>query len=66
MKDKDISTFSSRGDLDEEVGIIEEYMLEYIDGIKYWHSRSDTKTTTYYTGFTKKHNLLMTGSIDYH
>jgi len=51
MKDKDISTFSSGGDLDEQVGIIEEYMLEYIDGIECWHSRSDTKTTAYYTGF---------------
>ena len=51
MKDKDISTFSSGGDLDKQVGIIEEYMLEYIDGVECWHSRSDTKTTAYYTGF---------------
>jgi len=64
MKNKDISTFSAGGDLDEQVGIIAGYMLEYIDGIKCWHSRSDTKTTAYYTGFAKKHNLLMTGGSD--
>ena len=51
MKDKDISTFSSGGDLDEQVGIIEEYMLEYIDGVECEYSRNDTKTTAYYTGF---------------
>jgi hypothetical protein len=66
MKDKDISTFSSGGDLDEQVGIIEEYMLEYIDGVECWHSRSDVKTTAYYTRFAKKHNLLMTGGSDCH
>ena len=66
MKDKDISTLHSGGNLDEQVGIIEEYMLEYMDGVECWHSRSDTKPTVYYIGFAKKHNLLMTGGSDCH
>ena len=59
MKDKDIATFSSGGDLDEQVGIIGEYMLEYIDGVECWHSRSDVKTKTYYVDFAKKGNAVV-------
>jgi len=53
-------------DLDEQVKIIEEYMLDYIDGVECWHSRHDAKTTAHYIDFAKKHNLLMTGGSDCH
>ncbi len=53
-------------DLDEQTGIIEEYMLEYIDGVECWHSRSDVRTTTHYIEFARKHSLLTTGGSDCH
>ena len=53
-------------DLDEQTKIIEEYMLEYIDGIECWHSRNDAKTTAHYIEFARKHRLLMTGGSDCH
>ena len=60
------SLVSITPDLDEQTKIIEEYMLEYIDGIECWHSRNDAKTTTHYIEFAKKHRLLMTGGSDCH
>lgn len=53
-------------DLSEQMNIIEEYMLEYIDGIECWHSRHDERTTAHYIGFAKKHSLVMTGGSDCH
>ncbi len=52
--------------LDEQTNIIEEYMLEYIDGVECWHSRHDAKTAAHYIEFAQKHNLLMTGGSDCH
>ena len=60
------SLASITADLDEQTKIIEEYMLEYIDGIECWHSRNDAKTTAHYTEFARKHRLLMTGGSDCH
>ena len=49
----------------EEVSkIIEEYMLDYIDGVECWHSRHDAKTTAHYIDFARKHDLFMTGGSD--
>ena len=53
-------------ELNEQTRIIEEYMLQYIDGVECWHSRHDAKTTAHYIEFAKKHNLLMTGGSDCH
>jgi len=53
-------------DLDEQAKIIEEYMLNYIDGIECWHSRHDAETTAHYIGFARKHGLIMTGGSDCH
>ena len=53
-------------DLQEQTKIIEEYMLEYIDGIECWHSRSEAKTTAHYLEFARKHRLRMTGGSDCH
>ena len=60
------SLVSITADLDEQTKIIEEYMLEYIDGIECWHSRNDAKTTAHYIEFARKHRLLMTGGSDCH
>ena len=60
------SLVSVTGDLGEQMNIIEEYMLEYIDGVECWHSRNDAKTTMLYIEFAKKHGLIMTGGSDCH
>lgn len=53
-------------DPEGQVGIIEKYMLEYIDGVECWHSKHDGETTAYYIGFARKHGLIMTGGSDCH
>jgi hypothetical protein len=53
-------------DLGQQANIIEEYMLEYIDGVECWHSRHDEKTTAHYIEFAKRHGLVMTGGSDCH
>ena len=53
-------------DLDQQTSIIEQFMLNYIDGIECWHSRHDTRTTAHYLEFAKKHDLIVTGGTDCH
>ncbi len=60
------SLASITGDLEEQLNIIEQYMLEYIDGVECWHSRHDAKTTARYIEFARKHGLLLTGGSDCH
>ncbi len=60
------SLVSITPDLAEQARIIEEYMLNYIDGIECWHSRHDAKTTAFYIEFAKKHGLVITGGSDCH
>ncbi len=60
------SLVSITPDLAEQARIIEEYMLNYIDGVECWHSRHDAKTTAFYIEFAKKHGLVMTGGSDCH
>ena len=60
------SLVSITRDLNEQTRIIEEYMLEYIDGVECWHSRNDIKTTAHYVKFARKHSLLMSGGSDCH
>ena len=60
------SLVSITDDLERQTAIIEEHMLEYIDGIECWHSRNDARTTAHYIEFARKHNLLMTGGSDCH
>jgi predicted metal-dependent phosphoesterase TrpH len=52
--------------LEEQTKIIEQYMLEYIDGVECWHTRNDAKTTVHYIEFARKHRLVMTGGSDCH
>ncbi|MDY6916766.1 MAG: PHP domain-containing protein [Chloroflexota bacterium] len=53
-------------DISQQTDIIEQYMLEYIDGIECWHSRLNDQTTAHYVAFVKKHGLIATGGSDCH
>ena len=53
-------------DLVKQTKIIEDYMLEYVDGIECWHTKHDAKTTAHYIEFCKSHSLIMTGGSDCH
>lgn len=52
--------------LDEQTKIIDDSILQYIDGIECWHSRNDERTTNHYISYSKNHNLIMTGGSDCH
>jgi len=60
------SLISVTRDLKEQSKIIAEHMLEDIDGIECWHSRSDAATTRHYIEFCTKYKILMTGGSDCH
>jgi|YelNatPaOPRAMG01_1025707.scaffolds.fasta_scaffold21833_3 predicted metal-dependent phosphoesterase TrpH len=53
-------------DLTQQTQIIEQYMLEYIDGVECWHSRHDEKTTRHYLRFAQQHHKIVTGGSDCH
>jgi predicted metal-dependent phosphoesterase TrpH len=53
-------------DLAGQTEIIEQEILEYIDGIECWHSRADAATTAHYIEFCRRHSLIMTGGSDCH
>jgi predicted metal-dependent phosphoesterase TrpH len=52
--------------LRKQTEIVEESILEYIDGVECWHSRNDALTTNHYVKFAKKLGLIMTGGSDCH
>ena len=52
--------------LSEQSNIIQESMLDYIDGVECWHSRNASQTTNYYVEFAKSHGLILTGGSDCH
>ncbi|HDQ06266.1 MAG TPA: PHP domain-containing protein [Candidatus Bathyarchaeota archaeon] len=52
--------------LQEQTGIIEDSMLNHLDGIECWHSRNTAETISHYMNFSKKHGLIMTGGSDCH
>ncbi len=52
--------------LPEQTAIIEESMLDFIDGVECWHSRNTAQTTAHYVKFAKERGLLMTGGSDCH
>ncbi len=53
-------------DLAQQTKVIEDYMLDYLDGVECWHLRHDKKTIAHYVEFAKKHKLIMTGGSDCH
>jgi predicted metal-dependent phosphoesterase TrpH len=52
--------------LSEQTKIIQDSMLQFIDGVECWHSRNDVLTTNHYVNFAKEHGLLLTGGSDCH
>ncbi len=52
--------------LSEQTQIVEESMMEYIDGVECWHSRNNPQTTNHYVKFAQEHGLIMTGGSDCH
>jgi predicted metal-dependent phosphoesterase TrpH len=52
--------------LSAQTQIVEESMMEYIDGIECWHSRNSPQTTEYYIKFAREHGLILTGGSDCH
>jgi predicted metal-dependent phosphoesterase TrpH len=53
-------------DLEAQTRIIEETMLEHLDGIECWHSRLDEESSKHYQAFVKRHDLIATGGSDCH
>ncbi len=60
------SLVSITSDLGEQTRIIEEYMLEYIDGVECWHTRHDARTIAHYIEFARKRSLVISGGSDCH
>jgi len=52
--------------LKEQLQIIKETMLPYLDGIECWHSRHDRETISTYLAFAREEGLLVTGGSDCH
>jgi predicted metal-dependent phosphoesterase TrpH len=52
--------------LEDQLSIIEEGMLPYIDGIECWHSRHDQNTVQTYLRFAQEKGLMVTGGSDCH
>ncbi|KYH42179.1 MAG: hypothetical protein AYL32_000300 [Candidatus Bathyarchaeota archaeon B26-2] len=61
-----ISLVKLTGSLQKQTEIIEEALLDCIDGVECWHSRNDAQTTNHYIRFAKRHGLIMTGGSDCH
>ena len=52
--------------LEEQMSVVEEHMLGYIDGLECWHSRHDKNTSKHYLEFVRKRGLIATGGSDCH
>lgn len=60
------SLISLSKDLTQQTRIIEENMLQYINGVECWHSRHDGPTIAHYIDFARQHKLITTGGSDCH
>lgn len=52
--------------LSEQLQIIHDAMMAYIDGIECWHSRHDMETTEAYATFAQDKGLMVSGGSDCH
>ena len=52
--------------LKEQLQIIQDTMLAYIDGVECWHSRHDQETTEAYQVFAREMGLMVSGGSDCH
>ena len=53
-------------DLRQQTRIIDENMLEYINGLEVWHPRHDDATIATYLEFTRQYHLISTCGSDCH
>jgi hypothetical protein len=52
--------------LQEQIQIIRDTMMAYIDGVECWHSRHDKETTEAYVHFAREIGLMVSGGSDCH
>jgi predicted metal-dependent phosphoesterase TrpH len=52
--------------LKEQLRIIRDTMVDYIDGVECWHSRHDKETTEAYVAFAQEMGLMVSGGSDCH
>jgi predicted metal-dependent phosphoesterase TrpH len=52
--------------LQEQLQIIQDAMMRYIDGVECWHSRHDKETTEAYVLFAQEMGLMVSGGSDCH
>jgi predicted metal-dependent phosphoesterase TrpH len=60
------SLISLTSSLKEQLRIIQDTMVGYIDGVECWHSRHDKETTEAYEAFAREMGLLVSGGSDCH
>jgi predicted metal-dependent phosphoesterase TrpH len=53
-------------EVNEQLKIIKEEMILFLDGIECWHSRHEQKTRDAYISFAKKNGLMISGGSDCH
>ncbi len=60
------SLISFTSSIKEQLEIIKQTMLPYLDGIECWHASYNPETTEAYLEFAKEFDLLVTGGSDCH
>jgi predicted metal-dependent phosphoesterase TrpH len=60
------SLISLASSLKEQLRIIQDTMVDYIDGVECWHSRHDKETTEAYEPFAREMGLMVSGGSDCH
>jgi len=60
------SLVSLTSSVQEQLQIIHDAMMAYIDGIECWHSRHDVETITAYAAFAQNAGLIVSGGSDCH
>ena len=60
------SLMTLTGDINEQISIIQEEMMPFLDGIECWHSRHEQNTRYAFLNFAKKNGLMTSGGSDCH
>lgn len=60
------SLMSVDPDIGHHLGVVQEAMLPYIDGIECWHMRHGKGVAESYLAFARSHGLIATGGSDCH
>jgi len=60
------SLVSLTSSVQEQLQIIHDAMMAYVDGIECWHSRHDAGTTAAYVTFARSAGLIISGGSDCH